>query len=121
MHNAISLTMEKELWNESIKYSKEFQRLFPNHKHSYDIAKTLSVAYLNSKQDIKAAKELEKLADNKQDREYRLAALWKAVNFMHRIKIILRQYVPLKSMRKTFAVPFHNTWNLCLSLSLSMH
>ncbi|MCF6261157.1 MAG: tetratricopeptide repeat protein [Gammaproteobacteria bacterium] len=78
MHNAISLTMEKELWDESIKYSKEFQRLFPNHKHSYDIAKTLSVAYLNSKQDIKAAKELEKLADNKQDREYRLAALWKA-------------------------------------------
>ncbi len=78
MYNAISLTMEKELWDESIKYSKEFQRLFPNHKHSYDVTKTLSIAYLNSKQDIEAARELEKLADNKQNREYRLAALWKA-------------------------------------------
>ncbi len=78
LYDAISLAMKENLWNKSIEYIKEFQRLYPYHKNSYDVAKKLTVAYLNSKQDIAAAKELEKLANNEQDREYRLAALWKA-------------------------------------------
>ncbi|NOX93366.1 MAG: tetratricopeptide repeat protein [Gammaproteobacteria bacterium] len=78
MYDAISLAMQKDLWNKSIKHIKEFQRLYPHHKNAYDVAKKLTVAYLNSRQDIAAARELEKLADNKQDKEYRLAALWKA-------------------------------------------
>jgi len=106
MYNAISLTMEKELWDESIKYSKEFQRLFPSHQHSYDVAKTLSLAYLNAKQDIKAAKELEKLADNKQDREYRLAALWKAGELYASNKDYSSSIRSFEKYAKNFRRPF---------------
>lgn len=78
MYDAISLAMQNSFWNESIIYIKEFQRLYPSHKNAYDVSKKLTTAYLNSKQDIAAARELEKLANNKQDEEYRRAALWKA-------------------------------------------
>jgi hypothetical protein len=57
---------------------KSFQRLYPSHKYSHDVAKKLSVAYLNSKQDIAAARELEQISKNENDQEYRRAALWKA-------------------------------------------
>ncbi|MBL1276968.1 MAG: hypothetical protein COB30_012860 [Ectothiorhodospiraceae bacterium] len=78
LYDAIALTMESKLWKESIKLIKEFQRLYPRHKYFNDVSKKLTTVYLNSKQHIAAAKELEKLAYNEQDSDYQLAALWKA-------------------------------------------
>jgi len=78
IYDAILLATQNELWNQSIHAIKIFQRLYPHHKDAHNVSKRLTEAYLNSNQDIKAAKELEKLANNQQDRAYRLAALWKA-------------------------------------------
>lgn len=78
MYDAIALSMKNELWDQAISYMKSFQRLYPSHKYSHDVAKKLSVAYLNSKQDIAAARELEQISKNENDQEYRRAALWKA-------------------------------------------
>lgn len=78
MYDAIALSMQHELWAEAIKHIKTFQRLYPQHKLSRDVSKKLSVAYLNSKQDIAAARELESISKDETDKEYKLAALWKA-------------------------------------------
>jgi len=106
MYDAISLAMKKNLWDKSIKHIKEFQRLFPHHKKSYDVAKSLTVAYLNSKQDIAAAKELEKLADNQQDKEYRLAALWKAGELYESNKDYPSAIRSFEKYAKNFRRPF---------------
>lgn len=106
LYDAISLALQKSLWDESIKYIKEFQRLYPGHKKAYDVSKNLTVAYLNSKQDIAAARELEKLANNKQDREYRLAALWKAGELYEQNKDYRSAIRSLETYAKNFRRPF---------------
>ncbi|MGD8785471.1 MAG: hypothetical protein PVG75_13585, partial [Thioalkalispiraceae bacterium] len=78
MYDAIALSMQNELWEQAIRNIKLFQRYYPQHKHSRDVAKKLSVAYLNSKQDIAAARELEQISKHESDKEYKRAALWKA-------------------------------------------
>jgi len=78
LFDAIALAMQNNQWQESINYIKQFQALYPGNKYHNDITKKLSVAYLNSKQDIAAARELEKVAQIEQDAEYKVAALWKA-------------------------------------------
>lgn len=78
LYDAIALTMQNEQWPRSIVYIKKFQSLYPSHRYSHDITKKLSVAYLNSKQDIEAARELEKASNQESDKAYKLSALWKA-------------------------------------------
>jgi len=79
MYDAVALAMRNELWEQSIVTIKKFQRLYPGHKHSRDVAKKLSVAYLNSNQDIAAANELEKLTTQEDENsDFTIAALWKA-------------------------------------------
>ncbi|MBI3560600.1 MAG: tetratricopeptide repeat protein [Gammaproteobacteria bacterium] len=78
LYDAIALAINKKMWNEAINYSKQFQSLYPNHPQKQDVAKKLSVAYLNSNQDINAATELVKLSRTDQDIQYNTAALWKA-------------------------------------------
>ncbi len=78
LYDAVALTMQNELWAKSIIYIKQFQSLYPTHRYSHEITKKLSVAYLNSKQDIKAARELEKVSRLGRDEEFKMAALWKA-------------------------------------------
>jgi len=106
MYDAISLAMRNDLWNESITYIKEFQRLYPHHKNAYDVSKKLTTAYLNSKQDIAAARELEKLANNKQDRAYRLAALWKAGELYESSKDYRSAIRSFEKYAKNFRRPF---------------
>jgi len=78
LYNAITLSMTKEYWQQAIGFIKRFQHQFPHHQHSRDVSKKLTVIYLNSEQDIAAARELEKLSKPGQDQEYSIAALWKA-------------------------------------------
>ena len=106
MYDAILLAMQKELWNEAIQYAKTFQRLYPHHKDAYDVTKTLTAAYLNSKQDIAAAKELEKLASKPQDRAYRQAALWKAGELYESNKEYPSAIRSFENYAKNFRRPF---------------
>ena len=78
LYDAIALSIQNEYWLQSIKYIKQFRQHYPNHKLSTDVTKKLSVAYLNSKQDIAAAQELEKLSGNDESLEYKMASLLKA-------------------------------------------
>ena len=78
LYDAIALAIQHEHWHASIRYIKEFQAKYPNHKYRNEVARKLSVAYLNSSQDIEAARELEKVAQTEKDNEYKIAALWKA-------------------------------------------
>ncbi len=78
MYDAIALTMSKEMWTSSVYYIQQFQSLYPRHKMNSDVARKLSAVYLKSGQDLKAAKEFEKVADLENNAEVKTAALWKA-------------------------------------------
>lgn len=78
LYDAIALSIEHKFWLQSIQYIKVFRHVYPRHKLSTDITKKLSIAYLNSKQDLAAAKELEKLSGNDDSVEYKMASLLKA-------------------------------------------
>jgi cellulose synthase operon protein C len=78
LYDAIALSIEHEQWLPAIAHIKTFRAHFPKHKYSTDVAKKLSVAYLNSKQDVAAAEELEKLSNKENSTEYKMASLLKA-------------------------------------------
>ena len=78
LYDAIALHMQAGQWTRAIASIERFQQLYPGHELRTDITKKLSVAYLNSDQGVKAAREFEKLADMDSDREIQAAALWKA-------------------------------------------
>ncbi len=78
LYDAIVLSTTHEMWDEAIQYIRTFQRYFPSDKHSLEVSKQLSVAYLKAGREIEAAGELVKIARSDQDNEYQVAALWKA-------------------------------------------
>ena len=78
LYDAIALHMQARQWTRAIDSITRFQQLYPGHELDTDITRKLSIAYLNSDQGVKAAKEFEKLADMDSDREVKAAALWKA-------------------------------------------
>lgn len=78
LYDAIVLSMDKKRWEQAINYIKQFQQAYPRNKLSQDVSKKLSIAYLNSHQDLAAANELVKIAHNESDSDYKRAALWKA-------------------------------------------
>ncbi|PKF63479.1 hypothetical protein CW745_01115 [Psychromonas sp. psych-6C06] len=78
LYDAIALSIEHEKWLPAIDYIKQFRKRYPKHKFTTDVTKKLSVAYLNSKQNVAAAKELEKLSSNEDSIEYKMASLLKA-------------------------------------------
>jgi tetratricopeptide (TPR) repeat protein len=78
LYDAIVLAASHEMWDDVIQYIRTFQRHYPSHKHSKEVSKQLSVAYLKSDREIEAASELVKLSRSEQDGEYKIAALWKA-------------------------------------------
>ena len=78
LYDAIALAMKNELWSQAIKSIETFQQRYPNHQYSQDVAKKLYVAYLNTKQDKKAADTLVGTATKDESSEYQSASLWKA-------------------------------------------
>lgn len=78
LYDAIALSIKNERWLPAIAYIKMFRKTYPGHKNSNDVSKKLSIAYLNSKQDIAAAKELEQLSNKEESIEYKMASLLKA-------------------------------------------
>jgi len=78
LYDAVSLAMNKQLWNDAIFYIESFQALYPKHQRNKEISRQLSVAYLNSNQNDKAARQLERLAKADESSEVKMAALWQA-------------------------------------------
>ncbi len=78
LYDAISLFMSHKLWDKAISTIKMFQKLYPTHKLSHNITQNLSLAYLNSGQNLKAAHEFEKLANSGTDRNLKKTALLQA-------------------------------------------
>ncbi|TQV85859.1 tetratricopeptide repeat protein [Aliikangiella coralliicola] len=106
LYDAIALAIKNELWTESISYIQQFRKLYPKHKHSVDIAKKLSVAYLNTKQSIAAAKELEKLSTREKSKEYQMAALFKAGELYQSKQDYQSAIRSYEKYAKTFTRPF---------------
>ena len=78
LFDAIALAMGNNSWNDAIVYIKRFQQLYPGHKRSQEVSRQLSVAYLKSNQDDKAARELERIARSDDSEDVQMAALWQA-------------------------------------------
>ncbi len=106
LYDAIALTIKTKQWAQSIGYIKTFRRLYPKHKLIRDVAKKLSVAYLNTKQDIAAAKELEQLSTHEEDKKYKLAALWKASEIYESKKDYISAIRSYEKYAKNFTSPY---------------
>lgn len=78
LYEAINLTFDSKRWLETVKHITRFQQLYPSHKLSHDVSRKLSVAYLNTNQDVAAAAELVKASRGDENIDYKIAALWKA-------------------------------------------
>ncbi len=78
LYDAIAMMMNNKRWNDAIGIIDQFKKLYPKHELASDVSKTLSVAYLNSDQKVKAAKEFERIANFGEDLEVKRAALWQA-------------------------------------------
>jgi len=106
LYDAIALSIKGEHWLQAIEYIKRFRKLYPLHKNSNDVTKKLSVAYLNSKQDIAAAKELEKLSTHENSKAYKMASLLKAADLYQANSDFASAIRSLKKYVKTYPQPF---------------
>jgi len=78
MYDAIALFMSKNIWSKAIASMKDFQVQYPKHKLNNNISKSLSIAYLKSNQNLKAAQEFEKLALMGNNKKFKKTALLQA-------------------------------------------
>lgn len=78
LYDAISLSINEKNWSQSIAAITKFKALYPKHKHIKSVNKSLTVAYLQSDQQGKAAQAFEQLAKSDDDQKVRRAAQWKA-------------------------------------------
>lgn len=78
LYQAISLSMAAGEFHKAIKMSEVFRRLFPQNKFTPDVLKTLSIAYLNTEQNLLAANELAEVARISENDELKRAALFQA-------------------------------------------
>jgi len=95
LYDAIALFMSNRLWNKAISTMKEFQKLYPKHKLNNNITKKLSIAYLNSNQNLKAAQEFERLSSLGNDNNLKKTALLQAAELYKKkgnISAAIRSY-----------------------------
>lgn len=78
LYDAIAMTMQTERWTDAISLINRFNTLYPNNKRKADVTQKLSVAYLNSGDQGKAAKEFERISQFSDNIEIKRASLWKA-------------------------------------------
>ena len=95
MDEAVTLSINNEMWEQAITIAKEYQALFPDHDLHQVMSKKLSLAYLKSGQDIAAAQEYEKISKSEGDLEIKIAALWKAAELYesnNEIQLAIKAY-----------------------------
>lgn len=106
LYDAIALSIQAQQWLPAITYIHTFRENYPNHKYAIDVTKKLSVAYLNSKQDVAAAQELEKLSSKENSIEYKMASLLKAAQLYQsnsKLTAAIRSYEKyIKNYKKPF-------------------
>lgn len=78
LYDAIAIYMKNKKWPEAINSIEKFKSLYPRHKYLGKLTQNLSVAYLNSNQNLKAAREFEKLSTVNSDAEVKKTALLQA-------------------------------------------
>lgn len=78
MYDAIALFMSNNMWVDATSALEKFQALYPQHEKRNDATKKLSIAYMNSNQEIKAAHEFEKISNFEQEHNLKMSALWQA-------------------------------------------
>jgi len=78
LYDAIAIYMSTKQWNQAINSINKFKKLYPTHNLFNKTSKNLSIAYLNSNQNIKAAKEFEFLSTIDKDDDVKKAALLQA-------------------------------------------
>ncbi len=105
-YDAMALSIENKLWNQAIGLGETFKRQYPRHKQTADVTRKLSVAYLNSDQKGKAAKEFERIAKFEGDIEVKMAALWQAAELYeskNQISASIRAY---RDYANTYKTPY---------------
>ena len=105
LFDAIALSIQNEKWLQAIDHIKRFRTLYPLDKNSNDVTKKLSIAYLNSKQDIAAANELEKLSSHENSKAYKMASLLKAAELYQTNNDVTSAIRSLKKYIKTYPQP----------------
>ena len=78
LYEAILLAMKNEKWPFAISSIQNFQSLYPQHDLNKDATRQLSIAYLNTRDSVKAAQAFEKMSGQEGDQNVKMASLWKA-------------------------------------------
>ncbi|PCK09637.1 MAG: hypothetical protein COA42_03090 [Alteromonadaceae bacterium] len=117
MYDAIAMSMKNEQWRQSIVLIQTFKQSYPKHKRINDISKSLSVAYLNSDQEGKAAAEFENIAKFEADVEVKKAALWRAAELYENKKQSDRAIRAYREYAHSYKKPFAQSMEAMLKLS----
>jgi tetratricopeptide (TPR) repeat protein len=78
LYEALVLAMNHAQWNKAIQFAEHFQARYADHKLSQDVGRHLSAAYLEAGDKVKAAQAFEQLANEDNDQQVKMAALWQA-------------------------------------------
>ncbi|SMF29756.1 Outer membrane protein assembly factor BamD, BamD/ComL family [Alteromonadaceae bacterium Bs31] len=106
LYDAISLAMKQELWSDAIFYIESFQKRYPGHKRNKEISRQLSVAYLKSNQDDKAARQLERLAQADDSADVKMAALWQAAELYEKQEDVAGAIRSYRDYAHTYPAPY---------------
>ena len=117
LYDAIALSMNNKQWDRSVALIERFKDRYPRHEKISDVSKNLSVAYLNSNQKDKAAKEFEKLANLEQDQEVKRAALWQAAELYEDKKDYQGAVRTYRTFAHTYDRPYEQNMEAMFKLS----
>lgn len=78
LYDAIAIYMQQQQWGKAILSIQKFKEFYPRHKYFNETSKKLSIAYLNSNQNLKAAQEFENLSTIDTNTEVKRSALLQA-------------------------------------------
>jgi len=105
LYDAIALSMTSKMWSTSIPLIKQFQSKYPHHKQYPDVTRKLSIAYLNSNQNLEAAREFEKVSSLEDNVELKKAALWQAAELYESKNDISSAIRSYKTYASTYRTP----------------
>lgn len=106
LYDAIAMTMQSERWTDSISLINRFNTLYPNNKRKADITQKLSVAYLNSGDQGRAAKEFQRISQFSDNIEVKRAALWKAAELYDNKNNLKDAVIAYRDYAHTYKTPY---------------
>lgn len=106
LYDAIAMTMQSERWTDSISLINRFNTLYPNNKRKADVTQKLSVAYLNSGDQGRAAKEFQRISQFSDNIEVKRAALWKAAELYDNKNNLTDAVIAYRDYAHTYKTPY---------------